>query len=246
VWSRAALTLAVSEEDRRRLAEGAPEARVVAIPTGVDTRYFQPRASAERPAHLVFTGSMDWYPNEDGVVDFLEDGIVDFLERTWPRLRERVPPVTLSVVGRNPRPRLHTAAARADSVIVTGTVDDIRPYVHRAAVYIAPLRVGGGTRLKLFEALAMGKAVVASRVAAEGLPLVPGRHFIEADEPNDVAAVIAELLRDPRQRAALGAAGRRLVEELYSWPTVAGEVLDHLAAAAGIPPALHRPAIRLA
>jgi glycosyltransferase involved in cell wall biosynthesis len=219
--AQAALTLAVSEEDRRLLEADAPAARIASIPTGVDTAFFQPKTSEEIPGYLVFTGSMDWHPNEDG--------LLDFLERTWPRLRERVPHVTLSVVGRNPRPRLRQAAERAGGVTVTGTVADIRPYVHPAAVYIAPLRVGGGTRLKLFEALAMGKAVVASRIAAEGLPLVPDRHFIEANEPSELVPAITGLLRDRNRRAALGAAGRRLVEESFSWPIVADEFEDRLA-----------------
>lgn len=223
--TEAALTLAVSEEDRQSLLADAATARIASIPTGVDTGFFMPRASAELHGHLVFTGSMDWHPNEDG--------LLDFLDRTWPRLRERVPHVTLSIVGRNPRPRLCQAAARAGGVTVTGTVDDIRPYVHRAAVYVAPLRVAGGTRLKLFEALAMGKAVVASRIAAEGLPLVPGRHFLEANEPSEAVAAVTELLRDRNRRAALGAAGRRLVEESFSWPAVADEVEDRLAEITG-------------
>jgi polysaccharide biosynthesis protein PslH len=234
----ATLTLAVSEEDRRRLLTDAPGARVVSIPTGVDTGFFVPKASEERPEHLVFTGSMDWYPNEDG--------LRDFLARTWPRIREQRPYATLSIVGRNPASGLREAAERAGGVTVTGTVEDIRPFVQAAAVYIAPLRVGGGTRLKLFEALAMGKAVVATRLAAEGLPLTPGRHFLEADEPSDFASAVLGLLRDRSRRATLGRAGRRLVEEAYSWPTVAGEVEERLAEVAGSPRPVRRTAVQFA
>jgi glycosyltransferase involved in cell wall biosynthesis len=235
----ATLTLAVSEEDRHRLEAGARDARVVSIPTGVDTGFFLPRASEERAGHLVFTGSMDWYPNEDG--------ILDFLERTWPLVLEQAPGSSLAVVGRNPRPRLRHAAERAPAVTVTGTVDDIRPFVQRAAVYVAPLRVGGGTRLKLFEALAMGKAVVATRVAAEGLPLVPGRHFIEANDPSQFASAVVSLLRDGNRRAALGRAGRRLVEEAFSWPRVTDAVEERLAEVVGQPSRSRpRAAIRFA
>ena len=218
--AEASLTLSVSEVDRRCLGAAAG-ARIEAIPTGVDTQFFHPRPAAERPGHLAFSGSMDWYPNEDG--------ILDFLERAWPRIRDRAPHATLTVVGRNPRKHLRRAAAAAGGVTVTGTVDDIRPLVARAALYVAPLRVGGGTRLKLFEALAMGKAVVATRVAAEGLPMVPGLHYIAADSPADFAAGVVGLLADPRRREALGAAGRRLVEERHSWPSVTDVVERHLA-----------------
>jgi polysaccharide biosynthesis protein PslH len=219
----AALTLAVSEVDQRSLATDAGGARIETIPTGVDTQFFHPRPASEAFGHLVFTGSMDWYPNEDGILAFLEGA--------WPQIRERVPTAALTVVGRNPRPRLTRAAAVAGGVTVTGTVDDIRPFVARAALYVAPLRVGGGTRLKLFEALAMGKAVVATRLAAEGLPMVPGKHYVAADNPAELAAAVVELLADPRRRAELGAAGRRLVEERFSWPSVTDVVDRHLAQA---------------
>jgi glycosyltransferase involved in cell wall biosynthesis len=106
---------------------------------------------------------------------------------------------------------------------VTGTVSDIRPFVAKAAVYVVPLRVGGGTRLKIFEALAMGKAVVSTGVGAEGLPVLPGEHYIRADTPEDFARSVVMLVKDPSRRQALGAAGRRLVEARYSWAEVARE-----------------------
>jgi polysaccharide biosynthesis protein PslH len=212
--ARADLTVAVSEEDRSLLARTAPNARVDAIPTGVDTSYFQPDGQHESPAGLVFTGSMDWYPNEEGLLHFLEEVL--------PLVRREVPEAALTVVGRAPSPRLREAAARAGAR-VTGRVEDVRPYMADAAVYVVPLRVGGGTRLKIFEALAMAKAVVSTTVGAEGLPLVPGRHFLAADAPAAFADAVVALLRDPARRRALGAAGRRLVEQRYSWPQVARE-----------------------
>jgi glycosyltransferase involved in cell wall biosynthesis len=211
---RAHLTVTVSAVDRDLLAAAAPRARITVIPTGVDVGYFTPAPQAEDPSHLVFTGSMDWYPNEEG--------ILHFIDAVLPLVRRRVPEATVTVAGRNPSPRVRTAAARA-GVHVTGTVDDVRPYIARGAVYVVPLRVGGGTRLKIFEALAMAKAVVSTRIGAEGLPLVPGRHFLEAEEPTAFAEAVVALLRDPARRQALGAAGRRLVETRYGWAAVARE-----------------------
>ena len=207
----ARLTIAVSEADRALLAEGAPAADIRAIPTGVDTSYFHPNGTVETPATLVFTGSMDWYPNEDG--------ILDFITTTLPEVRRQVPGVSLAVVGRNPSERLKTAGVQA-GVQVTGTVPDVRPHVAQAAVYIVPLRVGGGTRLKIFEALAMGKAVVSTTVGAEGLPIVPGEHFLQADGSAEFARAVVGLLRDSKRRYALGLAGRRLVEVHYSWEQI--------------------------
>jgi len=212
--SQAGLTVAVSEVDRETLTALAPRARVCAIPTGVDTAYFNPNGVQEVPGGLVFTGAMDWYPNEDAMLYFME--------AILPAIRREIPMASLTVVGRSPTSRLQTAAARA-SVRVTGAVEDVRPYVAEAAVYVVPLRVGGGTRLKIFEALAMGKGVVSTTVGAEGLPLVPGEHFLRADDPTEFARAVVALLRDSSRRRALGTAGRRLVEQRFSWSQVARE-----------------------
>ncbi len=216
--ARAGLTVAVSEADRALLRAGAPGADIRAIPTGVDTAYFHPNGAAEAPATLVFTGSMDWYPNEDA--------ILYFLEAILPEIRREVPGVSLVVVGRDPTDRLRAAGAAA-GIRVTGTVPDVRPYVAEAAVYVVPLRVGGGTRLKIFEALAMGKAVVSTRVGAEGLPIVSDRHFLQADSPAAFAQAVVSLLKDADRRRALGLAGRRLVEERYSWSQVTRDFEGH-------------------
>lgn len=210
--SRASLTIAVSEADRALLTANALGASISSIPTGVDTSYFTPNGIPEAPAHLVFTGSMDWHPNEDG--------ILHFIDALLPSIRREMPEVSLTVVGRNPTRRLLKAAAEA-GIQVTGTVDDVRPYVAKAAVYVVPLRVGGGTRLKIFEALAMGKAVVSTAVGAEGLPLLPGIHFLQAGDAAEFSRAVISLLRDPGRRRELGMAGRRLVEEQYSWLQVA-------------------------
>jgi glycosyltransferase involved in cell wall biosynthesis len=205
------LTIAVSDDDRRRLEQIAPGIEAVSIPTGVDTGYFTPDFSAERPAHLVFSGSMDWHPNEDAVLHFVD--------ATLPRIRAEVPDVTFTVVGRNPTSRLREVAERA-GIHVTGTVRDVRPAIAAGAVYVVPLRAGGGTRLKIFEALAMARAVVSTTVGAEGLGITPGRHFVVADDPPAFAREVVSLLRDPERRRSLGTTGRALVETCYSWPTI--------------------------
>jgi glycosyltransferase involved in cell wall biosynthesis len=206
----AELTFTVSDADGAALARLAPDATLLTVPTGVDTSYFVPRGLAERPGSLVFTGAMDWYPNEDAVVHFVASVL--------PRIRRERPATTLTVAGRNPPPRVRELAG--EGVNVTGSVDDVRPFVESASVYVVPLRVGGGTRLKVFEALAMGKALVSTSVGVEGLPVVPGEHFVLADTPEDFAREVGALLADGGRRRRLGAAGRRLVEQRYSWPRV--------------------------
>ena len=212
---RADLTMTVSTVDRDQLRARAEGANIQAIPTGVDTSFFTRRGEAEDCFRLVFTGSMDWHPNEDAILYFLDEIL--------PSIRREIPDVALSVVGRNPSPLLRAEAERS-GVAVTGTVEDVRPYVDEAAVYVVPLRVGGGTRLKIFEALSMGKAVVSTTVGAEGLPLIHGQHFLRADSPESFASAVVSLIRDSALRRRLGSAGHRLVEDHYSWPRVAREV----------------------
>jgi sugar transferase (PEP-CTERM/EpsH1 system associated) len=208
----ASRTIAVSDKDRIGLAKLAPGGQITSVATGVDTEYFAPQDRPQQPRELVFTGAMDWFPNEDG--------ILNFVETTLPLIRKQVPEVRLTVVGRNPSEKLKTLAGAA-GVRVTGTVDDVRPYLADGAVCIVPLRIGGGTRLKIFEALAMGKAVVSTTIGAEGLPVTPGEHLILADEPAAFASSVIELLQQPERRSALGKAGRELVEQNFAWPMVA-------------------------
>ena len=209
---RADLTVAVSEDDKQRLLDLGSDIRATAIPTGVDTSYFKSGAFPENPTRLVFSGSMDWHPNEDAVCYFVENVL--------PRIQSEVPGVSFTIVGRNPGARVRDLAG-PPGVEVTGTVDDVRPAIGTASVYVVPLRAGSGTRIKIFEALAMGKAVVSTTVGAEGLALDSGRHFLAADTPHDFAQAVITLLRDPDRRRALGDAGRALVEANYSWATVA-------------------------
>jgi glycosyltransferase involved in cell wall biosynthesis len=220
---RARLTVAVSDVDRRVLATHAPSATIRSISTGVDTEFFAPTGTPETPGALVFTGSMDWYPNEDAMLDFMATML--------PAIRTEIPGTSLTIVGRHPSSRLRAAAAAAGAR-VTGTVDDVRPWVADASVFVVPLRVGGGTRLKIFEALAMGKAVVSTSIGAEGLPVQPGTHFVASDTREAFVRAVVDLLREPVRRKTLGAEGRRLVEERFGWSQIGRAFGDLCAEAA--------------
>jgi glycosyltransferase involved in cell wall biosynthesis len=212
------LTIAVSEHDRDRLAALAPHADITWIPTGVDINYYSPAMNRERPAHLVFSGSMDWHPNEDAVCYFMSEIL--------PLIRAEVPEASFTIVGRNPTEHVRQAAAAANAE-VTGTLDDIRPSIADAAVCVVPLRAGSGTRLKIFEALAMGKAVVSTTVGAEGLSIQPDTHYVAADGARPFADAVIALLKDPERRKRIAAAGRSLVEDRYSWAQVARPFENH-------------------
>jgi glycosyltransferase involved in cell wall biosynthesis len=137
-----------------------------------------------------------------------------------------VPDVRFFAVGQDPPPELRDLSAKDPRITVTGFVDDIRPYVSKAAVYVVPLRVGGGTRLKVLDAMASGKALVSTAIGCEGIAVRPGEHLVVADTPEAMAASTIALLNDPARRQALGAAARRLVEQRYAWRVVGGQLLD--------------------
>jgi sugar transferase (PEP-CTERM/EpsH1 system associated) len=210
--------LTVSDADRQTFTRLYPDVRVKpmwTIPTGVDTEYFAPETAAVSEPRLVFTGSMDWLPNEDAMRFFCHDVL--------PLIRIEEPRTRLSIVGRAP-----TAAVRAladEHIEVTGTVADVRPYMRKAAVHVVPLRIGGGTRLKIFEAMAMGQAVVSTTIGAEGLPITDGEHAFIADGPRAFADAVVTLLRDAKRRDALARTARQLVVDHYDW-SVAAEALD--------------------
>jgi sugar transferase (PEP-CTERM/EpsH1 system associated) len=214
--------LAVSDQDGdtfSRLYPGAITHPVHVVPTGVDTDYFTPSPSAAQSREMVFTGSMDWLPNEDAMVFFCRDVL--------PIIRAEEPDVRLTVVGRAPTPTVRSLAD-GTSIEVTGGVADVRPYMKDAAVYIVPLRIGGGTRLKIFEAMAMGKAVVSTTVGAEGLPVTNGEQVMLADDPHTFARAVVGLMRDIDRRRQIESAARALVVERYDWSAVAGELEDAL------------------
>src|ERR1700680_3497688 len=205
--------LTVSETDRDAFTPFLDPRKLIVIPTGVDVDYFQPMPVEEIANSLGFTGSMDWLPNEDAILYFV-DAILPFIKRQCPQ-------VFLEVVGRNPSRKVRALAEREKSVRLTGWVEDIRPFVARGSICIVPLRIGGGTRLKIFEAMGMSKAVVSTSVGAEGLPVQSGANIIVADTPGDFAQSVVSLLCDPSQRRRLGTSARALVQEKYSWPKVA-------------------------
>lgn len=218
------LVLAVSDVDRQTFARLYPDALKTpahVVQTGVDTNYFAP--VTERPprrSHLVFTGSMDWLPNEDGMQYFVREIL--------PRIRQVEPETTLSIIGRSPTPAVKRLADVA-GVEVTGRVDDVRPHIADGSIYVVPLRIGGGTRLKIFEAMAMGKAVVSTTVGAEGLPVTPGHDIVIADEPVRFAQAVVHLIRDDQLRRRIQTEARRLVVNRYDWSAVAQDFEDALA-----------------
>ena len=206
--------VAVSCEDREMMEKEYGVENIYDVPTGVDTAFFRPSGQrALKPHNLVFTGSMDWLPNEDAIRYFTEE--------IMPRIKQAVPGVTLTVVGRDPYPSLVELSKRDPSVIVTGRVEDVRPFMEEAAVYIVPLRIGGGTRLKIYEAMAMEKAIVSTTIGAEGLPVTEGEEIVLADTPESFADAVVRLLQQDSLASNIGKRAAARVRAEFGWDKVA-------------------------
>ena len=221
---RADHVLTVSAADRDVFSSFLPFGKIDVVPTGVDVDYYHPYAAPAKGNELVFTGAMDWSPNEEG--------IRHFADHILPIIQTEVADASLTVVGRNPTGPVK-ALAEKRGITVTGRVDDVRPYIARSAVYVVPLRVGSGTRLKIFEAMAMGKAVVSTKVGAEGLPVEHDRNILLADSPPEFAAAVIQLLQDHQLRRRIEFAAHELVNRSYSWKAIVADFESILAKVLG-------------
>jgi sugar transferase (PEP-CTERM/EpsH1 system associated) len=209
-WRRADHVVAVSDTDRGVMTELVPEAEITVVPNCIDPHRFapSPRPHEERRG-AVFVGKMDYRPNVDAMVWFV-DGVL-------PLVRSVVPDFELTIVGRDPVPRVQ-ALGRRPGVRIVGRVRETLPYLHAAALEVVPLRAGSGSRLKVLEALATGTPVITTELGVEGLTVDPGRHVVVAEHPIEMADAIVDLMADPARRQRLADDGRRLVEERYAWP----------------------------
>lgn len=205
-----------SDLDSERLKKIAPTAHTITVPNGVDVDYFRPQAREVDPDTLVFVGSLNWYPNVDAVFFLLRE--------IWPQLKLRLPKVRLDIVGSVPSQRLIELAASLEGVRIHGFVDDVRPLIQRAAVYVCPIRDGGGTKLKVLCAFAMAKCVVAHPIACEGIDALPGVHVEHATEAREFVAAIERLMIDSARRDTMGLAARRFAVECYSFERISQQL----------------------
>ncbi len=211
--------IAVSESDAHLMRTRYQVSKVSHVPTGVDIDFFRPTSSAPSRADLVFIGSMDWMPNIDGIQWFTDE--------IWPLILQQRPQTTLAIVGRKPVPAIQQLANRPN-ITVTGTVPDVRPWLHGAGLSIVPLRIGGGTRLKIYESMAARVPVVSTTIGAEGLDHTAGENILIADSPQSFAQSSVSLLENKNLARALSEAAFRLVDENYSWQAITQQFESHL------------------
>jgi glycosyltransferase involved in cell wall biosynthesis len=204
-------TVVVSQEEKRLLQRGDPTLPVTVVENGVDTRACRPLEPAGDDGGMIFVGTLGYPPNSAAAVYFCE--------KILPRIRREVPHAHLTVVGGNPPARLRRLAGEG-FLTVTGRVPDVTPHYRDSAVSVVPLRAGGGTRLKILEAMALGRPVVSTSLGCEGLDVTDGRHLLIADSPEEFAAKVGLLLKSPRRRQDLAEEARLLVEKTYDWAVI--------------------------
>jgi glycosyltransferase involved in cell wall biosynthesis len=210
------VNLTVSELDTQTLQRQNPQAHCHVVENGTDTDYFHPSDIAVEPNTLIFAGGLSWYPNVSGIRYFVGE--------IWPLLKQMSPGIRLYLAGRSPTPAVAKLARLDPAIELVADPPDIRPWIWKAAVFICPIIDGGGTRLKILDAMAMGKAIVSTTIGAEGLGAQQGREILIADRPEDFAAEVLRLLKDNPLRCQLAAQGRSLVEKTYAWSVIAGHL----------------------
>jgi sugar transferase (PEP-CTERM/EpsH1 system associated) len=215
LWRRVDGCVVTSVREQEIVRTHAPATPCTVVANGVDVDYFSPSAEEVEPDTLVFNGVLDYRPNLDAAL-FLVDEVL-------PRVRAVVPSARLTVVGRGAASDL-ARLRKHPGVRVTGEVPDVRPYLAGSSVVVVPIRIGGGTRLKVVEGLALGRPMVTTTLGCEGIDVDDGEHVLIRDDADAFAAAVATLLADPEGGAALGAAGRKLMEARYSWASAAARL----------------------
>ena len=204
--------LMISDTDRERFAEYHPKAPLDVLSPGIDLQAFQPGENPPVAGRVVFTGSMNYFPNVDAIRFFCSE--------VWPRIRSSVPQAEFYIVGQNPEKAVQEWDGR-EGIKVTGRVEDIRPYLEETSVYVVPLRVGGGVRLKILEAMAMGKATVSTSLGMEGLAVQKDENILLADDPDSMAQAVIRLLQSENERKRYEKAARLYAETHGGWEKVA-------------------------
>lgn len=210
--------LTTSARDAEILQQKSPNMQCHVVPNGVDSDFFTPDNRPIDENVILFTGTISYYPNTEGILWFYKN--------IWPLIKQKKPDAVFCIAGKSPPPEIESLSQADDKIVVTGAVDDMRDYYAKASVVIVPLRVGGGTRLKILEGMSMKKAIVSTTLGAEGIDYTEGKDILLRDTPQDFADAVVNTMNDPELREKLERGGRMLVEAQYDWKAVASKLCE--------------------
>lgn len=203
--------IVITPEDENLLRKMNPKAQLTVIPAGVDLGIYYPLPAKEVDHSIIFIGNLEWYPNVDG--------LLWFLRRIYPAIKQKISSIKFYIVGKNP-PRALLSFASPD-IIITGYVKDVREYISKSKLVVVPLRIGGGMRIKILEAMAMGKAVISTPIGAEGINAKNDEEIIIRDGENDLANAVVELIFNDEERMKIGESAFKFVSGKYAWNKIA-------------------------
>ncbi|MEL0587535.1 MAG: glycosyltransferase family 4 protein [Candidatus Thiodiazotropha sp. (ex. Lucinoma kazani)] len=206
------INVMMSAADEKELLDMSPGVKTAIVPNGVDVDYFK-RVEGEEEQAIIYTGGMNMFANKDAVMHLLDD--------IWPLVKTKIPNIKFYIIGQDPPKELLRLSKEEAGIEVLGYVDDIRPYVAKSAIYVVPLRVGGGTRLKVLDALAQGKAIISTSIGCEGIEVTDRENIYIEDSDSEFASSIIELLNNKKRRKMLGDKARKLAVDKYAWPSIA-------------------------
>ncbi len=211
------VNITVSDQDKSDLQNYCRSALISVVTNGTDINYFTPASSMQKYS-LIYVGGMTWYPNRDAMTYFCRE--------IYPLIRKQMPETEMNIIGNSPPKEVLLAASKDPSIKPLGYVEDIRAFLAQAAVYVVPIRVGGGTRLKILDAMAAGKAIVSTTVGCEGIAVTPGENILIADNPQNFSDQVVMLLKNKEMRDKLSANAREFVAEHYSWEIIGRQLVE--------------------
>ena len=217
--SRFAMNIAVSNDDKKMLSDISPGLKIDVVENGVDVNFFLPKTKHDNTNRLIFAGRLDQYSNMDAVINFCTN--------IWPLVKEKIPGIRFTIIGNNPPQKLLDIAKNDKEIEILGYVDDVRPYFTMATISVCPIRDGGGTRIKILDAMAMGMPIVATTIGCEGIDVTPGKDLLIADSPEEYIKNIGVILNNENVRKSISISARQKVEDRYSWNSI-GSKLNRL------------------
>jgi glycosyltransferase involved in cell wall biosynthesis len=219
VYQRFCVDITTSDTEKNIIMKYLKGVKIGVVKNGVDVDYFKPMKRTNMENNIIYTAWFKYYPNQQAVIEFVKD--------VFPLLKAKIPDIKFYIVGKEPPKRVHELS-KINGIVVTGEVEDVRPYLANADVAVIPLKVGGGTRLKILEAMAMGIPVISTKLGAEGLDVKEDENILIADDHEDFAQKIYEIITDKQLSKRISDSAIKFVEENYTWEKIGEDICNFI------------------